>query len=90
MYAVQLASCSTIHLLSFIKTGACVQAIFRFCLNNFNCCNSGITDRRDLAVEIGSGATLYKPSSVQSGSGIQKLLGWGGGAHADKDSKVIS
>jgi hypothetical protein len=37
------------------------------------------------AVEMGSGATIYIPSFIKTGSGIQKL---NGGIHTD--SKVIS
>jgi hypothetical protein len=31
------------------------------------------------AVEMGSGAMIYIPSFIKTGSGIQKLIGWGGG-----------
>jgi hypothetical protein len=30
------------------------------------------------AVEMGSGAIIYIPSFIEIGSGIQKLIGWGG------------
>jgi uncharacterized protein YraI len=48
MYAVEMASCDMIYLPSFIEIGTGVQAILRFCLSNFDGCNVGITDRRDL------------------------------------------
>jgi hypothetical protein len=37
-----------IFLPSFIKIGAGVQAILRFCLSNLRGCSVGITDERDL------------------------------------------
>jgi hypothetical protein len=40
------------------------------------------------AVEISSGVMIYIPSSVKTGSGIQKLIGRGGGTQTD--NKVIS
>jgi hypothetical protein len=36
-----------VHIKYFMKIGAGVQAILRFCLNNLNLCNVGITDGRD-------------------------------------------
>jgi hypothetical protein len=33
---------------SFIKIGTGVQTILRFCLSNLKCCNTAITDGRDL------------------------------------------
>jgi hypothetical protein len=36
---------------------------------------------------MGSGAVIYVPSSIQIGSGIQKLIG---GIHRHTDSNVIS
>jgi hypothetical protein len=47
-YVVEIASCGTIYLISFIKIGKGVQAILRFGLSNFKGCNVGITDGRDL------------------------------------------
>jgi hypothetical protein len=38
------------------------------------------------AVEIGSGAMIYIPSFIKTGSGIQKLMG---GIHRHTDKKVI-
>jgi hypothetical protein len=48
MYAVEMASCGTIYIPSFMKTGMSIQAILRFCLSNLNGCNVGITDGIDL------------------------------------------
>jgi hypothetical protein len=48
MYTVEMASCGMICLASFMKTDSGVQAIVRFCLRNFNGCNVGITDGREL------------------------------------------
>jgi hypothetical protein len=39
------------------------------------------------AVEMGSGAMIYIPSFIKSGSGIQKLIG---GIHRHTDSMVTS
>jgi hypothetical protein len=33
---------------------------------------------------MGSGATIYIPSFIKTGSGIQKLMGGGGGEHGDR------
>jgi hypothetical protein len=41
------------------------------------------------AVEMSSGAMIYIPSSVKTGSGIQKLIGGGGGGTDTKYKKVI-
>jgi hypothetical protein len=41
------------------------------------------------AVDIGSGAMIYIPSSMKIGSGIQKLMG-GMHRHRDTDSMVIA
>jgi hypothetical protein len=47
MYTTEMTSCGMIYLGSFmISTG--VQAILMFCNSNFNGCNVGITDRKDL------------------------------------------
>jgi hypothetical protein len=35
------------------------------------------------AVEIGSGAMIYMPSFIKTGSGIQKLMGGGGHRHTE-------
>jgi putative component of toxin-antitoxin plasmid stabilization module len=43
----------------------------------------------ELAVEMGSGAVIYVPSFMKTGSGIQKLMG-GGGIHIHTDSNAIS
>jgi hypothetical protein len=37
-----------IYIPGFMKSGAGVQAILRFCLSNLISCNVGITDGRDL------------------------------------------
>jgi hypothetical protein len=49
-YAVEMASCGTIYLTSFMKTGTGVQAILRVCLRNLRGCNVGNTDGRDLLI----------------------------------------
>jgi hypothetical protein len=41
------------------------------------------------AAEMGSGAMIYIPSFIKSGSGIQKLMG-GGGRHRHTGSRAIS
>jgi hypothetical protein len=38
-------------------------------------------------VEMGSGAAIYKPSFIKTGSGIQKLIGR---IHRHKDSMEIA
>jgi hypothetical protein len=43
MYAVEMASCGKVYVLSFIKKGVVVQAILRFCPSNFSGFNVGIT-----------------------------------------------
>jgi hypothetical protein len=48
MCAVETASCIMIYLLYFMKISTGVQAILRLCLSNFNDCNVGITNGRDL------------------------------------------
>jgi hypothetical protein len=46
--AVEMGSSGMIYMQSFMRTGIGVQAILRFCLNNFGGCSVGITDgRRD-------------------------------------------
>jgi hypothetical protein len=47
MYAVEMPSCAMKFLPSFMKIGTGVQAILRFCINNLNDCNVGITDRKE-------------------------------------------
>jgi hypothetical protein len=47
-YAVEMASCGMIYILSFMKTGTGVQAILRFCLKNLRGCYNGISDGTDL------------------------------------------
>jgi hypothetical protein len=49
-YAVEIASCGMIYLMSFIKIGTGVQAILRFGLRNLRGCNVGITDGRDFLI----------------------------------------
>jgi hypothetical protein len=46
--AVEMASCGMICIPSFMKTGADIQAIVRFCPRNLRVSNVGITDERDL------------------------------------------
>jgi hypothetical protein len=41
------------------------------------------------AVEMGSGAMIYIPSSIKTGSGIQKFIG-GGGRSTDQHEDLIS
>jgi hypothetical protein len=43
-YTVEMASCVIIYVPIFIKTGAGVETILRFCLSNLKSCNVGITD----------------------------------------------
>jgi hypothetical protein len=54
-----------IYIPSFMKTGSGIQTILRFCLSNSKFCNVDISDGRYLiyAVEMGSGGTIYVPSS---------------------------
>jgi hypothetical protein len=42
------------------------------------------------AIEVGPGAMIYMLSFVKTVSGIQKLLGRGGGCNTQTHSKVIS
>jgi hypothetical protein len=42
------------------------------------------------AVEMGPGAMIYIPSFMKTGSGIQKLMGGGGGIHRQIDSMEIT
>jgi hypothetical protein len=46
-YAVEIASCGMICLISFMKIGRGIQAILRFCQENLRGCNVGITYGRD-------------------------------------------
>jgi hypothetical protein len=48
MHVVEMPSCGLIVLPSFIKIGADVKAVLRFCLNSLNFCNVGITDEKEL------------------------------------------
>jgi hypothetical protein len=43
--ATETASCGTMYVPTFMKTGKGVQAILRFCPRNFRGCNVGIIDR---------------------------------------------
>jgi hypothetical protein len=47
-YSVEMASHGMISIPSFMKIGAGIQAVLRFCLRNLRGCNVGITDGRDL------------------------------------------
>jgi hypothetical protein len=46
--ATEMVSYGMIHIPSFIKIGAGVQAILRFCLRNLRVCNIRITDGEGL------------------------------------------
>jgi hypothetical protein len=48
MYVVEMTSCITIFLSSFVKTGPGVHAILKFCLTNLRGHNVGITEGKDL------------------------------------------
>jgi hypothetical protein len=48
MYAAEMPSRGRIFLPSFMKIGAGLQAILRFCFSNLNGCNVGITDGAEL------------------------------------------
>jgi hypothetical protein len=45
---VEMASCGMIYLPSFMKTGTGIKTIIKFGLRNFNDCNVGNTNGRDL------------------------------------------
>jgi hypothetical protein len=47
-YTVEVASRDMIYISSFMKIGAGIQVILRFCLRNLRCCNVCITDDSDL------------------------------------------
>jgi hypothetical protein len=47
-YTAEMASDGMIYLPSFMKSGAGVQAILRFCLSNLNVCNVCISDGKEL------------------------------------------
>jgi hypothetical protein len=44
----------------------------------------------EYSVETGSDVMIYIPSFIKIGSGIQKLMGGGGGIRRHSDSMVIS
>jgi uncharacterized protein YraI len=46
--AIEMHSCGTIYIPSFMKIGTGVQAILMFCLRNLRGCNVGVTGGRDL------------------------------------------
>jgi hypothetical protein len=46
--AVKMGSGGMIYSPSFIKIGIGIQVTLRFCLSNLKCCNTGVTDGRDL------------------------------------------
>jgi hypothetical protein len=46
--AIEMASCVMIYVLSFMKIGTGVQAIFRRCLKNLTGCSVSVTGGRDL------------------------------------------
>jgi hypothetical protein len=48
MSAVEMASCGMIFLPSYMKTGAGVQAVLKFCLRNLRGCNVGISEVKEL------------------------------------------
>jgi hypothetical protein len=61
-----------------VKTGAGVHAILWFYLRPFRGCNVGITDGNNLLItplKLESSATIFIPSFINIGSGIQKLIG---------------
>jgi uncharacterized protein YraI len=47
-YTVEAGSGGTIHVPSYMKIGAGFQTTLRFCVNNLEGCNVGITDDKDL------------------------------------------
>jgi hypothetical protein len=47
-YAIEMASCGTTHIPSFMMIGTGVQEILRFCLRNLRGSDVGITEGRDL------------------------------------------
>jgi hypothetical protein len=49
-YDVEIASCNMIHVVSFLKIDADIQAILRFSLRDLRGYSAGITDERDLCV----------------------------------------
>jgi hypothetical protein len=62
-----------------MKIGTGVEGILRFCLKNLWGCNIGISDEgglMDNVVEMRSGAMIYKPSFIKTGSDIQKWKEW--------------
>jgi hypothetical protein len=76
-YAVEMASCGMIYILSFMKIGTGVQAVLRFSLRNLRGCNVVITKGRDFynyAVEMGSGVVIYVSSFIKIGPGILKSI----------------
>jgi hypothetical protein len=83
-YAVEMASGGMINVSSFTNIYTGVQAILRFCLSNFRCCNVGITDGwifMKCAVQMWSGAMIYAQVFIKIGSDVQKLLA--GDTHTD-------
>jgi hypothetical protein len=43
----------------------------------------------EYAVQMGSGAMIYIPSFIKTGSGIQKLMEGGGGIHRETDTGTM-
>jgi hypothetical protein len=76
VYTAEMALCDMIYVPNFMKFGAGVQAILRFCLRNLRDCNVGIMN---YAAKMDSAAMIYIPSFIKIGSGFQKLVG--GGLH---------
>jgi hypothetical protein len=68
-YADEMASRGRIHIPSFMKTGAGIQAISRFCLRNLRGCVM-LVGFMKCTTEMDSGDIIYVPSSVKIGSGI--------------------
>jgi hypothetical protein len=74
MHVIEVASCGSIYLPSFMEIATGIQAILRFCLSSLNGCDVGVADEGGFmmyAVEIGPGSMMYIPSSMTVGSGIQ-------------------
>jgi hypothetical protein len=77
MCAFEMASCGMIYLPSFMKFGTGVQSSFKVLSQQFECCNVGITNGRDLtkcAVEMGLSDMIYIPSFMKAVTGIQAIL----------------
>jgi hypothetical protein len=47
-YAIEMVSCDTVYIPSFMNIGTGFQAIVRFCLRNLNGCNVDIIEGRSM------------------------------------------